>query len=92
MSEYTRLQLVCLWSSLVAAVSALYLADSVMKALIVGAFFIVSQLLGFGTKLLQRISFVFALLALVVYVGLLPPPDTWGDKIALARDAFAGLR
>jgi hypothetical protein len=72
------------WAGLVSFCSLFYLAGSFSKAATVGAFVLVSCLLGFGQRWLFRGAFAIAILAIAVALGA-PSPDQWAQLLHDAR-------
>jgi hypothetical protein len=80
-----RLAVMCAWNGLVVFVSMLILTGDFIKSTAIGAFVLVSCVLGFGRRWLLRGGFAVSVLAIAVWVGAVPHPDQWTDLFREVR-------
>jgi|SRR5262249_9937316 len=86
LTEEERRAYLSLWAGLVSAVAIYFLVGGFWKAVFIGAFVGGSALLQYGTRWLLNGSFVLAVLAMAVALGL-PPPDEWLQLLYGARES-----
>ena len=80
MTQTAQLFVMCVWTSIASFVSLLYLTHSFVKSAIIGLFVLISGMVGLGRRWVFRGGFLLAVLAIAVYVGLVPPRDEWGNQ------------
>ncbi len=74
LTEEDRALVLSVWAALVSVVAIYFLIGSFWKAALIGAFVGGSSMLGWGTRWVLNGSFVIAVLAIAVALGL-PMPD-----------------
>jgi hypothetical protein len=86
LTEDDRALVLSVWAALVSVVAIYFLIGSFWKAALIGAFVGGSSMLGWGTRWVLNGSFVIAVLAIAVALGL-PMPDQWLQVLnEVARD------
>jgi hypothetical protein len=86
LTEEDRALVLSVWAALVSVVAIYFLIGSFWKAALIGAFVGGSSMLGWGTRWVLNGSFVIAVLAIAVALGL-PMPDQWLQALnEVARD------
>jgi ABC-type proline/glycine betaine transport system permease subunit len=86
LTEEDRALVLSVWTALVSVVAIYFLIGSFWKAALIGAFVGGSSMLGWGTRWVLNGSFVIAVLAIAVALGL-PMPDQWLQVLnEVARD------
>jgi hypothetical protein len=86
LTEEDRALVLSVWAALVSVVAIYFLIGSFWKAALIGAFVGGSSTLGWGTRWVLNGSFVIAVLAIAVALGL-PMPDQWLQALnEVARD------
>lgn len=76
------------WNAFCATVAIWYLSGSLMKAVPVGVFMLVSGVLNYGSRWLSRVGFAVSIIALAVLLGA-PGPDRWPDLVRGMPQAIA---
>jgi hypothetical protein len=85
LTEEDRALVLSVWAALVSVVAIYFLIGSFWKAALIGAFVGGSSMLGWGTRWALNGSFVIAVLAIAVALGL-PMPDQWLQALNEVRD------
>jgi hypothetical protein len=91
MTEGHRARVLSLWAALVSVVAIYFLTENYWKAALVGVLVGVSSVLGYGAQWVLKGSFVIAVFAIAVALGL-PPPDQWLQLAHEAQEAILGFR
>ena len=86
LNEQDRAMLLSAWACLVSVFAIYFLTGSFWKAALIGAFVGGSSLLGYGARWVLKGSFVIAVVAIAVALGL-PPPDQWLQLVHDVREA-----
>jgi hypothetical protein len=84
LTEEERRVALSVWAGLVSFAALLYLTGSFWKAAVIGAFVLVSCVLGLGQRWLLRGSFAIAIVAIAIALGA-PSPDQWAQLLQDAR-------
>jgi hypothetical protein len=83
-----RLWMMNAWNAFCVTAAIWYLSGSLLKAVAVGIFLLVSGLLNYGSRWLSRVGFAIAIVALAVLLGA-PGPDQWRDLVQGMPQAIA---
>ena len=83
-----RLSMMNAWNAFCVTVAIWYLSGSLLRAVAVGVFLLVSGLLNYGSRWLSRAGFVITIVALAVLLGA-PGPDQWRDLVHGVPQAIA---
>ena len=91
LNEQDRALLLSAWACLVSVFAIYFLTGSFWKAALIGAFVGGSSLLGYGARWVLKGSFVIAVVAIAVALGL-PPPDQWLQLVNEMRETVFAAR
>jgi hypothetical protein len=85
MTQTAQLFVMCVWTSIATFVSLLYLTHSFVKSAIIAFFVLISGMVGLGRRWVFRGGFLLSVVAIAVYIGLVPQRDDWASQLKAAH-------